>query len=284
MKRRPTRAIWFAVVLFAVGLGVLSYPTVSDLWNRYRNRTAATRYDEQVERLTTDERDGMLQAARQYNLSHTQNVFRDAFTAMTETDEAYEALLDPGGDGVMGAVEIPKIHVYLAIRHGTSPSVLERCAGHLEGTGLPVGGEGTHAVISAHRGLPSAKLFTDLDQLRAGDIFYLHVLGETMTYQVDRIETVLPEQAEGLAVVPGEDLVTLLTCTPYGVNTHRLLVRGRRIPNESAPIQTTTADVLLRTEYPAILAGIGSLLFVILIIVAIRKSRKNRERRKACET
>ena len=282
-KRRSTRTVWIAVVLFTIGLAVLSYPTVSDLWNRHRNKVAATQYRACVESLSEDARDTMLQAARAYNLAHTQNVFRDAFSAQTEQNDDYNALLDPGGNGVMGAVEIPKIRVYLAIRHGTSPSALERSAGHLEGTSLPVGGEGTHAVLSAHRGLPSAKLFTDVDQLCVGDVFYLYVLNEMMTYRIERIDTVLPEDAALLAVEPGQDLVTLVTCTPYGVNTHRLLLRGRRIPNEEAPTQTADAQVLIRTQYPLMLTAAAFILFFIIMTIVIRKTVKNKERRKARE-
>jgi len=156
--------------------------------------------------------------------------------ASDEPDEEYMACLNIAGDEMMGTVEIPKINIELPIYHTTDETVLERAAGHLEGSSLPVGGESTHAVISAHRGLPSASLFTDLDQLEEGDHFLLHVLDDTLAYEVDKISVVEPEETQDLAVEEGEDLVTLLTCTPYGVNSHRLLVRGHRVPYEPEAI------------------------------------------------
>ncbi len=187
----------------------------------------------------------MLEAAGAYNeaLAFRGGVgMKELLKDGTGMEEEYASLLDLNGNGVMGSVEIPKIDINLPIYHGTTEEVLQLGAGHLEGTSLPIGGADTHASISAHRGLPMKKMFTNLDQLEAGDVFYLHVLGETLAYQVEQTETVLPDQVDALAIVPGEDRVTLITCTPYGINTHRIYVHGVRVPYEEAVEAAAAAE------------------------------------------
>lgn len=226
------------------GVLLLLYPTVSEFWNSYHQTRAVITYAETVSAMEEQERAKQREAAQAYNaeLLEKQNRFR-----MSEAEqERYDVLLDVTGTGIMGYVEIPGIKVSLPIYHGTGEAALQSGAGHIEGTSLPVGGESTHAALSGHRGLPSARLFTDLDKMKEGDIFTLHVLGETLTYEVDRILTVEPDEVEALEILPGEDLCTLVTCTPYGINSHRLLVRGHRI--ETAKPETVEDAAAMAPE------------------------------------
>ena len=239
MKKRTTTVI--IVILFLAGLSLLLYPFVSNRWNTYRQERLMSSYEDTV---TQREEAGEIdyesewEKARAYNEALLPSILPDSFAVAEaeneagQVDETYMSALNLAGDGIMGSVEIPKINITLPIYHTTDKEVLEKAAGHLEGSSLPIGGESTHSVISAHRGLPSAALFTDLDRLEEGDHFLLHVLDDTLCYEVDQILTVEPDETESLAVEEGEDLVTLLTCTPYGVNSHRLLVRGHRVPYE----------------------------------------------------
>lgn len=233
---------WLLILCFLIGGGILLYPTASDQWNRYRNRQLVTAYSQAVEALSEDSYEEIWRTAREYNEAHKVNTISDVFEEDYTLSHPYDTLLNPNGDEIMGSLEIPKIGVTLAIYHGVGADVLEQGCGHVEGTSLPIGGEGTHAVLAAHRGLPSAELFTDLDRMEEGDRFYLHVMGETLAYEVDRIETVLPEETQYLAIEEGKDYVTLLTCTPYGVNTHRLLVRGIRTEYSGESGIETTAQ------------------------------------------
>ncbi|MCD7745425.1 MAG: class C sortase [Lachnospiraceae bacterium] len=224
------------LLLFAAGFLLVLYPVVGNLWNSYRQHRLANTYETAVESLDEDQYEELWEEAREYNASHTPYSVPDAFAVSEvlaeEEDEeylVYESLLNVAGDGIMGYVEIPKIDIKIPIYHGTEDEVLAKGAGHLYGSSLPVGGEGTHAVIAAHRGLPSAPLFTDLDLLEEGDQFYLYILDDILAYEVDQILVVEPEETESLVQTPGEDYVTLVTCTPYGVNTQRLLVRGHRV-------------------------------------------------------
>ena len=220
------------VILLLISAVGLFYPTISSRWNNYRNRKLMSGYRKSVSGMSRAEEDKIWKEAAAYNAQHKVNNPTDPFKAKNEKyikTHPYDDLLNPNGDGVMGELEIPKIKVDLPIFHGTGPEALQRGCGHLMGTSLPVGGKGTHAVLSAHRGLPSAKLFTDLDQIQTGDQFYLHILDRILAYQVDQILTVQPDQSEALAIDPNQDYCTLVTCTPYGVNTHRLLVRGHRV-------------------------------------------------------
>lgn len=236
MKKTVSRILIGAI--FLAGLSLLLYPFVANEWNTYRQQRLITGYDDTVAQLEEEgsvDYEAEWEKARAYNAELVPSVLPDSFAvaaASEEPDEEYMAALNLAGDGIMGKVEIPKIGITLPIYHTTEEEVLEKAAGHLEGSSLPSGGESTHAVISAHRGLPSASLFTDLDKLEEGDHFLLHILDETLAYQVDKITIVEPDQTEALTVEEGQDLVTLLTCTPYGVNSHRLLVRGHRVPYE----------------------------------------------------
>ncbi len=230
-------------LIFLTGLSLLLYPTLSDYWNSFHQSKAISSYAEEVASIDEDKYAELWAAAEQYN----QSLLSRSNTYLLKDDQKteYEALLNLTGSGVMGYVEIPSIHCTLPIYHGTEDSVLSIAVGHLEWTSLPVGGESTHSVLSGHRGLPSAKLFTDLDKLIEGDIFILRILDEILTYQVDKISIVEPQQTEGLMIVEGKDYCTLVTCTPYGVNTHRLLVRGHRIENiEESKVIRVTADAV----------------------------------------
>lgn len=216
-------------LVFVLGLAIMLYPCASDIWNQLRQNSLMDSYDEAVESLSSDDLAALWNAALAYN-EQLDPQFSDAFTGedLPKSDE-YWSLLDVDGTGVMGYVEIPSISVRLPLYHGTSSAVLERGLGHLSGTSLPVGGSGTHCVVSGHRGLPSALLLTNLDQLKRGSRFCFHVLGRTVAYKVDKIEVVEPDEVSSLKAEAGSDYATLLTCTPYGVNTQRLLVRGHRV-------------------------------------------------------
>ena len=245
-------------VLFLAGLSLLLYPLVANQWNSYRQSHLISNYEHTVSGLETSgqvDYTEELQKARAYNKALLPSILPDSFAvaeAAGEPDAVYMSCLNLAGDGMMGVIEIPKIHVNIPIYHTTEETVLEKAAGHLEGSSLPVGGENTHAVIAAHRGLPSAALFTDLDQMTEGDHFLLHVLDETLCYEVDQISVVEPDDTTPLMVKTGKDLVTLLTCTPYGVNTQRLLVRGHRVdvrPEEVLSGETPTGQISLHTNY-----------------------------------
>jgi len=222
-------------IIFLAGLSLLLYPFVANQWNNYRQKQLISNYEQVVsdkEAAEGIDYDAERKKAEEYNEALLPCVLPDSF-ALAESsgvDPVYMNTLNIAGDEMMGSVEIPKINIKIPIYHTTEEDVLNKGAGHLEGSSLPVGGANTHAVISAHRGLPSASLFTDLDQMKVGDHFLIHVLNETLCYEVDKISVVKPEDTSALAVEDGQDLVTLLTCTPYGVNTERLLVRGHRVP------------------------------------------------------
>ena len=273
MKSKKTGIILdiLIVICLLAGSGFLLYPTVGDVINAGKNKKEIDAYSAAVEALSEDEKNTILSKAQAYNTAHTDNVITDAFTEEGQLDEAYEKLLNVTGDGMMGYLDIPKINVHLAIYHGTGNDVLQDGVGHLEGTSLPIGGTGTHAVLAGHRGLPSARLFTDLDQIETGDIFSLRILDEELTYEVDQINVVEPYETEDLAIDPQQDYVTLVTCTPYGVNTQRLLIRGYRIENTG---KTEKNSVRLLKQLINIRSVMGVCLVVILIIVFIQMGRK----------
>lgn len=244
-------------IIFLAGLSLLLYPFVANQWNNYRQKQLISGYEQVVsEKEATEgiDYDAERKKAEDYNEALLPCVLPDSF-ALAESsgvDPVYMNTLNIAGDEMMGSVEIPKINIKIPIYHTTEEEVLNKGAGHLEGSSLPVGGANTHAVISAHRGLPSASLFTDLDQMKVGDHFLLHVLDETLCYEVDKISVVKPEDTSALAVEDGQDLVTLLTCTPYGVNTERLLVRGHRVPyveEEVKEEKTVLSGSSLHTNY-----------------------------------
>ena len=273
-------------VLFLAGLSVLLYPFVANQWNSYRQNRLMSSYEEGVaEKDANGEIDYETEweKARAYNDALTPMILPDSFAVAeaSDRDEAYMNCLNINGDEIMGIVEIPKIDVELPIYHTTDEEVLQIGAGHLEGSSLPVGGESTHAVISAHRGLPSATLFTDLDQLAEGDHFLLHILDDTLCYEVDQITVVEPDQTESLSVVEGEDLVTLLTCTPYGVNTQRLLVRGHRVPYDADTVEDEASNSLfgnsLHTNY-IFWVAVGLVLTGAFIAVLVIRDRKLQKR------
>jgi sortase A len=219
----------FLLIILFAGLALLLYPTISDRWNALHQSRAIASYVETVEGLDEDAYEEILHEAEEYNASLTRSDSR--FLPSEEETKLYDSMLDISGSGIMAYVEIPKLDISLPIYHGTDEEVLQTAIGHIQGSSLPVGGEGTHCVISGHRGLPSAKLFTDIDQLAEGDIFIIRVLDETLTYEVDQIHIVEPDDISLLEIEEDMDLCTLVTCTPYGINSHRLLVRGHRIEN-----------------------------------------------------
>ena len=240
MRKNRKKYIGF-ILLFLVGLSILLYPTVSNMWNKYRDSQLISKYSSSVSSDNNSEKlQEMWKAAEEYNKQIKQESVPDAFSVRDgQTDPVYESLLNLNGDSMMGYVEIPVIGESIPIYHYTTEESLEKGAGHLFGSSLPVGGPDTHCIISAHRGLPSAKLFTDLNLVKEGDVFYLHVLNRVLAYEVDQIQTVLPEETSSLAITEGEDYVTLVTCTPYAVNTHRILVRGHRTTHGKQETQTT---------------------------------------------
>ena len=270
---------------FLTGFLILMYPTFSDLWNRYRSSQLINTYEAQIEEVKTEDKtiiSRMLSEARAYNAEHTTNTVADAFGENSDytITHPYDDLLNLDGDGIMGAVEIPKISIELAIYHGTGTDVLEKGAGHVKGTSLPCGGENTHAVLAAHRGLPNAKLFTDLDQIVAGDKFFLHILGETLAYEVDQIKVVEPDDMTYLAIDKGQDLVTLLTCTPYGVNTQRLLVRGHRIPYVEEDVKTEEDKQTIHMERDEPVRYLAAGLTAVFIIISILRAVISRHSKK----
>lgn len=273
-------------LLFLVGLSILLYPSVSSAWNRYRANKLITEYSSSVAADTGQNQiDAMWQAAEEYNAQIEQESVPDAFSIRDgKTDKKYESLLNLNRDGMIGSVEIPVIDVNVPIYHYTTEKTLEKGAGHLFGSSLPVGGAGTHCIISAHRGLPSAKLFTDLNLVKEGDVFYLHVLGETLAYEVDQILTVLPDQTESLAITPGEDYVTLVTCTPYAVNTHRLLVRGHRTTIEKAQEIEKTEKKVSGFNNPSIpiliLCVLGGIVIAAVIVTVVSRISDRKRRRR----
>lgn len=224
---RKRKSTWVLLIVLLIGLSLLLYPTLSNFWNSFHQTRAIAGYTEAVAGMDEEFYGQCLEEARAYNADLVGNAGR--FLPTQEEHTRYESLLDVAGNGIMGYVEIPAIDVELPVYHGVEDTILQVAIGHIEGSSLPVGGPDTHCVVSGHRGLPSAKLFTDLDQLEAGDLFLLHVLDETLAYEVDQIHIVEPEDTSLLEIEEGQDLCTLVTCTPYGINSHRLLVRGHRV-------------------------------------------------------
>lgn len=274
-KKKQSNCINMILILMLfVGLSLLLYPSVSNYWNSLHSTKAIANYAEQVASLDENQYEEVWQAARAYNA-----VLADRSNGYWLSDEQradYEQLLDISGLGVMGYIEIPEIEVSLPIYHGTEDSVLQIAVGHLDWSSLPVGGESTHCVLSGHRGLPSAKLFTNLDKLVEGDLFLLRVLDEVLTYEVDQILIVEPHETEALQVVDGKDYCTLVTCTPYGINTHRLLVRGHRVDNiEEARVIRVTADAIqIEPLLVAPVVAIPMLLVLVILLLLPKKRRR----------
>ena len=264
------------ILIFLVGLSVMLYPSVSDAVNRKHQSRAVAGYAEEVEQLSDADYQTYFDAADAYNrqLNTTPNAFYKP-----DLVSGYAQTLDISGTGIMGYITIPKISVELPIYHGTDAGVLQVAAGHLEGSSLPVGGAGTHAVISAHRGLPSAKLFTNLDELEVGDRFTITVLNRVLTYEVDQISIVLPTEIDQLLPTEGMDYVTLMTCTPYGINTHRLLVRGKRVETTESQKHIRVAADAFRIE-PIIVAPILAIPMLLAALVGVLVAPHLRKRSK----
>ena len=276
MKKNKSTII--LILVFFVGLSVMLYPTISDYVNQLHQTRAVANYAADVDKLSDADYTAYFEAADAFNAQIAADpdalYFPDRFPS-------YESTLDVTGTGIMGYITIEKISVELPIYHGTSDAVLQVAAGHLEGTSLPVGGASTHAVISAHRGLPSAKLFTNLDQLEVGDTFTITVLDRTLTYEVDNISIVLPTETDSLKVSEGKDYITLMTCTPYGINTHRLIVQAKRVADngeDDAPTQPVQAVIhyTARSFRRAYTLYIGAAVLILLVVVLILRRRKKR--------
>ena len=275
MKKKGNHLITILLVLiFLLGLSLLLYPAVSDYWNSKHQTRAIAVYSEEVSGLDEDQYQALWEAAAAYNASLLER--NNAYLLTEEQKAAYEQLLNVSGLVIMGYIEIPSIDCSLPIYHGTEESVLQIAVGHLEWSSLPVGGESTHCVLSGHRGLPSAKLFTNLDKLQAGDIFMLRVLDEVLTYEVDQILIVEPQETGALRIEEGKDYCTLVTCTPYGINTHRLLVRGHRIDNleEVKTVRVTADAVQIEPMLVAPMAAIPILLVLLLLLLLPRRRKK----------
>ena len=261
--------------VLALGLMLIAYPTFADAWNRYHSYHEIRSYTERIEDMDGSEFVRMREEAYEYNRN-----LGDKGPTYSLTDEemkTYLSILDVDGRGMMGYIYIPKIRVTLPLYHTIEDKILQKAIGHMPGTSLPVGGEGTHCVISGHRGLPSAKLFCDIDQLKEGDVFMIQVLDDTLTYEVDQIRTVLPTEMKDLRIEEGKDYCTLVTCTPYGVNTHRLLVRGHRIETTEA-IHVSADATQMDMRYAALVIGI-IILLVLLVGMFIRQAMKRRNNR-----
>ncbi len=276
-RKGPSISTIILFIILLAGVGILLYPSISDWWNSMHATKAIAGYVTAVEDLSAQEREDAIKAAQAYNTKLLNGVDFD----LTEEEYAeYEKMLDIGGTGIMGYVQISAIGVNLPVYHSVDESVLQIAVGHIPGSSLPVGGERTHSVLSGHRGLPSAKLFSDLDRMVEGDIFTLNVMGQTITYMVDQIRIVLPEETDELAIQPGRDYCTLVTCTPYGVNTHRMLVRGKRIENIAGEV-VVVAEAVRIPNYVVIPAVGIPLLFVTLvtalIVSSVKGSRKSKK-------
>lgn len=281
-KKNRITAILLVAVLLA-GLSLMLYPFIADYWNSIHQSQAIAVYMDDVAELDDSMYDALWEEAQSYNALLLDDENR--FFPNEEDQRQYDQLLSISDDGIIGYVEITSIDVTLPIYHGTSEEILQVAIGHIEGSSLPVGGSSTHCVISGHRGLPSSRLFTDIDQLVEGDTFILSVLGETLTYEVDQIRIVEPDDISLLAIEKGKDLCTLVTCTPYGVNSHRLLVRGHRVENQKAEgVLRITADAMMidsRFVAPALVAPI--LLVMVLLMVLRSLKRKKRKEKGAKE-
>ena len=292
-------AIIGIVLIFLAGLGVLCYPLVSSAVNNYATRQQAQNYTKTIKKMPTEQQQALLRSAQKYNDSLTNNVIIiDPFDeeAYRKIGKEYRASLDVDGNGLIGYIEVPKINVYLPIHHSTSEKTLAHSAGHLQNTSLPVGGESTHAVISAHSAYPGQTFFDYLTEVKEGDTFFVHVLDRVLKYEVDQVKVVLPSETSDLRVIPGEDHVTLVTCTPYSVNTHRLLVRGRRVEFDDSEYITTGMRAIQMGEghlfflgyripyWAAILVIVGIVgMTVFFVVFFIRRGKQKKQKAKRTE-
>lgn len=278
--------IFLFIPMILLGLGLLLYPFISNRISVGHYQKVIQTYDKKVSEETRDANNKLLMDAREYNRSLSFGEVVDVFqNPEVKNSDRYLSILNINDNGMMGYISIPKIDVRIPIYHGTTSDVLQKGVGHLEGSSFPVGGESTHAILSAHRGLPSSKLFTDLDQLKKGDIFYIYILNQVLAYQVDQVLVTEPSETDALRIVDGKDYITLVTCTPYAINTHRLLVRGERIEYNEQVEKDIEVDYALSTA--DIILYISLVIALILIVVAIIcfiKSRKNRQNPKDVKT
>lgn len=266
------------IATFVAGLSLLLYPTVSNYWNTLHASRAVATYVDAVQNMGEDKRREMLQKAIDYNKSLTSDNQR--LTISSARRREYESILDVDGNGMIGYIEIPNVNITLPVYHGTNDDVLQIAVGHLDWTSLPVGGTSTHCVLSGHRGLPSAKLFTNLDQVKEGDTFVIRVLDEVLTYEVDQIRIVEPAAVDDLMIENGKDYCTLVTCTPYGVNSHRLLVRGHRVENESESIRVTSEAIQIEPLIVAPAIAIPTLIIIFVLLIASSNKKKKKQKLK----
>lgn len=264
------------IATFVAGLSLLLYPTVSNYWNTLHASRAVATYVDAVQNMGEDKRREMLQKAIDYNKSLTSDNQR--LTISSARRQEYESILDVDGNGMIGYIEIPNVNITLPVYHGTNDDVLQIAVGHLDWTSLPVGGTSTHCVLSGHRGLPSAKLFTNLDQVKEGDTFVIRVLDEVLTYEVDQIRIVEPAAVDDLMIENGKDYCTLVTCTPYGVNSHRLLVRGHRVENESKSIRVTSEAIQIEPLIVAPAIAIPTLIIIFVLLIASSNKKKKKQK------
>lgn len=283
MKKKNDHATTILLIaIFFAGLSLLLYPSVADYWNSFRQSQVISKYSDELAKVDEARYRQMIESARKYNDTLTGR--SNPYLLSDEQKQQYDQLLDVSGVGTMGYIEIPVINCEIPIYHGTSDAVLQIAVGHLDWTSLPVGGENTHCVLSGHRGLPSAKLFTDLDKVMVGDVFVLRILNEVLTYEVDQIQIVNPDETQSLMIEEGQDLCTLVTCTPYGINTHRLLVRGHRVENLETAKKIRVSSDAMQIE-PLLIAPIVAfpILLVLLIVLLIPKKPKHHHKDDAYE-
>ena len=261
------------VIGLVVGIGLLLYPSVANYWNSFHQTRAIIGYNDAVSKMSAKDYERILESARKYNKNLAKKGIRWKMT--DEERKAYRKELSIGGSEVMAYVSLPKFHIKVPIYHGTEESVLQTAIGHIEGSSLPVGGKSTHCIISGHRGLPSARLFTDLDKVKEGDTWTITTLNETLTYECDQIRIVEPDDLSNLNIEKGEDLCTLVTCTPYGINTHRLLIRGHRIPNADGAADLTADAIQIEPIYVAPVMAVPAMIIILLVLVlSARHARK----------
>lgn len=267
------------LLILLIGAGLIAYPSFADWWNSFHQSRAVASYAEAVANMNTEEYERIISKAQAYNRKLSRSGI--LWTLDEDEEKEYKEQLDIGTSGIMGYIDIPKIDVMLPIYHGIDESILQVAVGHIPGTSLPVGGKGSHCVVSGHRGLPSARLFTDIDKLVEGDTFTITVLNKTLTYEVDQIRTVLPTDLSDLQIEKGKDYVTLVTCTPYGINTHRLLVRGHRIENADGDASVIADALQIEPIYiaPFIAVPILILLIIGMFIMTGMRTRRRREKR-----
>ena len=270
LRKNLITIILFGMIV--VGLGLIAYPSVADWWNSFHQTRAVAAYASKIADMSHEEYDKILNEAAEYNKQIAETGVR--WHMSDEEIQEYNSILDITGTGIMAYIDIPKIHVQLPIYHGTDDTILQIAVGHITGSSLPVGGETSHCIVSGHRGLPSAKLFSDLDELVVGDLWTVNVLDQTLTYEVDQIRVVLPTDLKYLEMEDGKDYCTLVTCTPYGVNTHRLLVRGHRVPNVQGNARVTADALQIEPAYVAPFIGIPIILIlIVMMIIATRKKK-----------